>query len=55
MKKRMKRANRVNARAAVMLGEDELAQNGATVRDLDSGEQELVSLDLLSDRLARFR
>ncbi len=55
MKKRMKRANRVNARVAVMLGEDELAQNSATVRDLDSGEQELVSLDLLSDRLARFR
>ncbi len=55
MKKRMKRANRVNARVAVMLGEDELAQNGATVRDLDSGEQELVSLNLLSDRLARFR
>ncbi len=55
LKKRMKRANHVNARVAVMLGEDELAQNSATVRDLDSGEQELVSLDLLSDRLARFR
>lgn len=54
MKKRMKRADRLNARAAVILGEDELAQNSATLRDLDSGEQELVSLDALSDRLARY-
>jgi histidyl-tRNA synthetase len=54
LKKRMKRANRLNARVAVILGEDELARNSATVRDLDTGEQELVSLDVLSDRLARF-
>ena len=55
MKKRMRRANRINARAAVILGEDELASNSATLRDLDSGEQALVSLDDLGDRLARFR
>ena len=55
MKKRMKRADRVNARAAIILGEDELAQNSATLRDLDTGEQELVSLDALRDRLALFR
>jgi histidyl-tRNA synthetase len=55
LKKRMRRANKVGARAAVILGEDELAQNAATVRDLDSGEQELVSLDALSGHLARFR
>ena len=45
---------RMKARAAILLGEDELALNSATVRDLDTGEQELVSLDVLSDRLARF-
>lgn len=55
IKKRMKRADRVGARAAVLLGEDELAQGAATVRDLQSGEQELVPLDALSERLARFR
>ena len=55
LKKRMRRANKVGARAAVILGDDELAQNAATVRDLDSGEQELVSLDALSEHLARFR
>ena len=53
--KRMKRANKISARAAVLLGEDELAQNAATVRDLESGEQEVVSLDALTEHLARFR
>ncbi len=55
MKKRMKRADKVKARAALILGSDEVAQNAATLRDLDTGEQELVSLDALSDRLAQFR
>jgi len=55
LKKRMRRANKVGARAAVILGDDELAGNAATVRDLDSGDQELVSLDALSEHLARFR
>ncbi len=53
--KRMKRANKISARAAVLLGEDELAQNAAMVRDLESGEQEVVSLDALTEHLARFR
>jgi histidyl-tRNA synthetase len=52
--KRMKRANKLNARAAVILGEDELAENAATLRDLDTGEQERVSLDRLGERLADF-
>ena len=52
--KRLRRANKLSARAAVLLGEDELAQNAATVRDLESGEQEVVSLDALTERLARF-
>lgn len=55
MKKRMKRANTVNARAAVIVGDDELAQQSATVRDLDSGEQTLEGLAALEDVLARFR
>ncbi len=48
MGKRMKRANKVNARAAVILGEDELAKSVAAVRDLDSGEQREVPLEALS-------
>ena len=35
--KRMKRANKLNARAAVILGDDELAKGVATLRDLDHG------------------
>ena len=53
--KRMKRANKLGARAAVLIGTDELARQAATVRDLDSGEQEEVPLAALSERLARFR
>lgn len=55
MKKRMKRANTVNACAALIVGEDEQVRGGVTVRDLDSGEQALVPLTGLEDVLARFR
>lgn len=37
--RRMRRANRVNARVAVLIGEDEIARNVVALRDLDSGEQ----------------
>ncbi len=53
--KRMKRANKLNASAAVLLGEDELARGVATIRDLDSGEQEEVDQASLTDYLARYR
>ena len=55
LSKRMKRANKVNAAAALIIGEDELARGAATLRDLDSGEQEEAALASLVDRLARFR
>jgi histidyl-tRNA synthetase len=50
--KRMKRANKLAARAAVMIGEDELARGAVTLRDLDSGEQIEVALDRLKENLA---
>jgi histidyl-tRNA synthetase len=53
--RRLKRANKVAARAAVLIGEDELKRDAATVRDLDSGEQVTVPLASLADHLARFR
>ena len=52
LKRRMSRANKINARMAVILGDDELAQDSATVRNLDTGDQTLVPLDALDDRLA---
>ncbi len=53
--KRMKRANKLAARAAVIIGTDELARDAVTLRDLDSGEQEEVPLAALKERLTRFR
>lgn len=55
MAKRLKRANKVNARIAVIVGEDELERAVAAVRDLDSGCQEEIPLDRLADRLSRHR
>jgi len=56
LQRRMRRANRVNARAAVLIGEDEAARNVVTLRDLDSGEQNEIPIDLsLSDLRARLR
>jgi histidyl-tRNA synthetase len=53
--KRMKRANKLNARAAVIIGTDELARQAVTLRDLDTGDQEEVPVAALKERLARFR
>ncbi|MSO85693.1 MAG: histidine--tRNA ligase [Rhodospirillales bacterium] len=55
MSKRMKRADRIGARVAVVLGESELARGIATVRDMKTGEQDEVPLSALEDRLARYR
>lgn len=50
MKKRMIKANKVNAIKAVILGSDEVANNVATVKDLDSGEQKTIALsDLIKE------
>ncbi len=53
--RRMKRANRLHARAALLLGDDERARGAVTLRDLDSGEQVEVPLAELEDRLAPYR
>jgi histidyl-tRNA synthetase len=51
MKRRMQRANKLNARAAVIIGDDELAKGVAQVKDLDSGEQREVALGKLAEAL----
>lgn len=45
MKKRMIKANKANAFAAVIVGPDELANGEVTVKNLDSGEQKTVALN----------
>jgi histidyl-tRNA synthetase len=44
LRRRMERANRIDARAAVILGADDLAQGVAQVKDLRTGVQEAVKL-----------
>jgi histidyl-tRNA synthetase len=53
--KRMKRANKIGARVAVVLGEDERARDAVTIRDMESGEQTEVPLASLERHLARYR
>ncbi|GHF10441.1 histidine--tRNA ligase [Kordiimonas sediminis] len=52
LKKRLNRANKNNARVAIILGDNELEQGVAQVKDLDSGEQTDVALDMLKTVLA---
>jgi len=47
-------ARELNAIAAVLLGDDEIAKGVATVRDMTTGAQEQVSLEQLASRLAAF-
>jgi len=49
--KRMKRANKQNARFAILIGEDEIVRSVAMVKNLDKGSQEEISLLKLVDYL----
>jgi histidyl-tRNA synthetase len=51
LKRRMERANRAGARAAVLLGDDDIAAGVAQVKDLASGVQEPVPLQQIPARL----
>jgi histidyl-tRNA synthetase len=51
MKRRMQRANKLNARAVLIIGDDELARGVAQLKDLDSGEQREVAFDVLANAL----
>ena len=51
MKKRMQRANAVGARYALIVGDSEVQAGGAQVKDLESGEQRLVSFEDLAEAL----
>ncbi|WP_374377358.1 histidine--tRNA ligase [Dongia sp.] len=55
MGKRMKRANKIEAVVAVILGDDELAKGEAALKVLDTGEQKTVRLNELEAALAAYR
>jgi histidyl-tRNA synthetase len=51
LRRRMERANRIGARAAVIIGEDDLASGVAQVKDLASGAQRAIPLPELATHL----
>jgi len=55
MGKRMKRANKIEAIVAVILGDDEIAKGEVSLKLLDTGEQKNVRLDELEAALAAHR
>lgn len=55
LKKRMARANKLGARWAVIIGEDEAAQGAATLRDLGDGGQETLSVAAAIEKLRAAR
>ena len=54
LSRRLKRANKLGARAALLMGGDEVARNVVTLRELDGGEQSEVALDTLHETLSRY-
>lgn len=53
--RRLKRANKIGAVAAVLIGEDEMARGVVTVRDLATGEQAECPQNALAAHLERYR
>ena len=53
LKAGLKWAGKIGARVAVIIGERELADHTAVVRDLERGEQEVVALDDVTVRVGR--
>ncbi len=51
MNLRLQRSNKLNARALLIIGDDELSRGVFQLMDLDSGEQREVTFDGLVDAL----
>ena len=52
-KSQMKRANRSGARRVLILGEDELARQQVTIKEMKNGHQHTVARDQVTDHLAK--
>ena len=53
MKKRLSRANASGAAYALIIGDDELDRGEAQLKDLATGEQRSVSLELIGEAIGR--
>ena len=54
LSRRLKRANKLNARAALILGENEIAKKVITLRNFDDGRQVEVALDDVTALLKKY-
>ena len=53
-KKRFERANKVAAQFAIIIGDDELKNNQLTLKNLKSGEQELLAHEQIMEKLKHY-
>jgi len=53
MKKRMNRADKANAKYAVIIGDNELEAGIATIKELDTGDQREVALDAVAAEIVK--
>ena len=53
LKAQMKTANKLDARYVVILGEDEISAATATVRDMETGDQQSIAFDQLAKKLRK--
>ena len=53
MKKRLRRADKIRAAAAVVIGDDELVTGNAAIWDFASGDKMAIALDELAAELKK--
>ena len=53
LKAQMKYANKLNVQYSMVLGEDEIVKGKAMVKNMDSGEQQEISLEDFSENFMR--
>ena len=51
LRAQMRTANKLNARYVIMIGEDEISNGAATVRDMGSGDQQPVVFQQLTEMM----
>jgi len=54
LKRAMELANKLGARFALIVGEDEMASGRFTLKNMSTGEQESLARDEIAGRLAAF-
>lgn len=52
LKSNLREANRLGAKIAIIIGDDELVDNSVQIKDMETGEQQKISIDNLTDHLS---